>query len=180
MTRLMLENVLGAVEGAGLLGSCFVVSSDPEALEAASRAGASAVREPGDSGVNGAVEAGVRAAPGAGSALVLPCDLPLLTAEAVRRLVSYQGAGYDVVISPSLAFDGTNALLFPTAGRFPLSYDRDSFWGHLGSAAGEGLSVAVCARTEVMLDLDTPADLSALARSGSGAPPAELARRLVR
>lgn len=180
LNELLLENVLAAVRGAGLMGSCFVVSSDPGALEAASLAGASAVRETGDSGVNGAVEKGVRAAKGAKSALVVPCDLPLLTAEGVRHLASLWRGGLDVVISPSLAFDGTNAFLFPTGRGVPLSYDRDSFWNHLGSCAGEGLSVAVSAKEEIMLDLDTPADLERLARSGSGAPPAELARRFAR
>lgn len=180
LNRLMLENVLSAVKGAGLSGSCYVVSSDPGALEAASLAGAIPVRESGDSGVDGAVELGVRAAEGAESALVVPCDLPLLTAEGVRHILSFRRGGLDVVVSPSLAFDGTNALLFPTGQRFPLSYDRDSFWGHLSAAAYEGLSVAVCARAEIMLDLDTPADLEALAGSGSVAPPAVLARSFVR
>lgn len=177
---LLLGNVLAAVEGAGLIESCYVVSSDAGTLRAAARKGAKTVPEPGDSGVNGAVERGVRAAGNPESVLVFPSDLPLLGQGDVRHLLSLHEDGFAVVISPSLAFDGTNALLYPTRSGFPLSYDRDSFWNHLRGAGGKGLSAAVCVLEDIMLDVDTPSDLSRLALSRSRAPAADFARRILR
>lgn len=180
LTRWLLANVLRAVEGAGVLESCHVVSSDKGILRLAAAAGASTVPEVGDTGVNGAVRRGVRAAGGSRSVLVFPCDLPLLRAVDVRQVLSLHSEGMAVVISPSRAFDGTNALLCPTRPPFRLSYDRNSFWNHLRTAGGRGLPVAVCTREGILFDVDTPDDLRTLARSRSPPPGVRFPRRLLR
>ncbi|MDG6920061.1 MAG: 2-phospho-L-lactate guanylyltransferase [Nitrososphaerota archaeon] len=175
---LMLEDVLAAVAGAGLSESCFVVSSDRAVLELAARHRAKGVQEEGDSGVNHAVEAGVMASR-AGRVLVLPADLPLLSSADVEAVVSLADRGAEVVLSPSMAFDGTNSLIFSAEAGLRLSYDRDSFWNHLASAASAGLSAAVSARPGVMLDIDSPDDLRRLAASPSAGRAARYSRTVV-
>ena len=165
---------------AGMMGSCRVVSSDREVLSAARGFGASPVREDSDSGVNSAVRAGMRGAGEATEFLVLPSDLPLLGAEDLRALPRLRSSGPSVAMAPSFPFDGTNALLFPRTPPFPLSFDRDSFWNHLGGAAELGLTVAVCVRRGVMFDVDSPADLRRLAATGARSEAAEMARRASR
>ena len=177
-SRLLLEDVLGTVAGAGLAESCFVVSSDRSILDLAASHGALGVPEEGDSGVNDAVEAGARAS-GADMILVLPSDLPLLTPADVGSIITLGGGGVDVVIAPSVAFDGTNALLYPATSGLRLSYDRNSFWNHLASAASSGLSVGVSTRPGVMLDIDSPDDFRGLASSGSDRRAARFSRRIV-
>ncbi|MDG7026120.1 MAG: 2-phospho-L-lactate guanylyltransferase [Nitrososphaerota archaeon] len=175
-SKMLLEDVLDAVAGAGLAASCFVVSSDRGILELAAKRGARGVQEEGDSGVNDAVEAGARAS-GAERVLVLPSDLPLMTSADVRAVIALGDEGMDAVVAPSVAFDGTNALLYPAGAGLHLSYDNNSFWNHLASAAGMGLSVGVSTRPGIMLDIDSPADFKGLASSGSASRAARFSRR---
>jgi 2-phospho-L-lactate guanylyltransferase len=173
---ILLCGVLEALEGADLLASTHVVSSDPKILRLASSMGAGAIREAKDRGVNAAVEAGISGAGRPRRVLVLPSDLPHLRAAEVGHLLSL-GRSLQVVIAPSSSFNGTNALLFPPAGGLALSYDDDSFWNHIRSAAQKGLSVGVATEPGLTFDVDSPEDLRRLSQSRSGGRAAEFARR---
>ena len=173
-SKLMLRNVLRALSQAGL-GRIHVVSSDVEILEFAQGHGAKPVPEASDSGVNEAVRTGIRATH-AKEYLILPSDLPFLGPSDLLSMLKLWAGGLDLVVSPSCAFDGTNALLFAPGTNFPLSYDRDSFWNHLYSAAKLELSVGVCSRIGVMFDIDTPEDFRSLATSPGRSPPVEFSR----
>ncbi|MDG6986035.1 MAG: 2-phospho-L-lactate guanylyltransferase [Nitrososphaerota archaeon] len=176
----LFRGVMKAVRGAGLIGSCLVVSSDSDVLSTASKCGATPVEEPGDRGVNAAVERGMGEAGWAAQFLVIPSDLPLLKSSDLTDLLRLRAAGVGLLISPSAAFDGTNALLFPRGLRFPLSYDRDSFWNHLRSASELGLRTGIFAKGGVMFDVDSPEDLRALAASASRSEAASIARGALR
>ena len=175
----LLTDVLGVLRRARLLRSCAVVSSDRRVLDLAAGAGARTIAEPGDRGVNAAVELGISSADAAGGVLVIPSDLPLLRPSELTHLTAMRDRGADVCIAPSRSFDGTNALLFPVSAPLKLSYDRNSFWNHLSSAAHEGLSVGVCTEPGLMFDVDSPEEFVALARSRSAGLAARLARRVV-
>ena len=177
--RLLLSGVLKQLGTAGLLGSTRVVSSDPQVLEFAAKSGARTVREARDEGVNSAVEKGMHTGGSPARVLVLPADLALFRASEVKHVVSL-GDVMEVVIAPSVSFNGTNALLFPPSAGLTLSYDDDSFWNHIRAAARKGLSVGVTSEPGLMFDLDTPDDLRSLARSRSKNPVAEFARRVTR
>lgn len=176
----LFRGLMAVLEKAGLASDCWVVSSDRAVLRGASSIGAHPVAEDSDAGVNSAVRRGMKDASGASEFLVLPSDLPLLRATDVQGLLRLRAAGPRVVIAPSRSFDGTNALLFPRSPRFPLSFDKDSFWNHLAGASRLGLPVGVSARARVMFDVDSPADLLRLARAGGRSESAELARGALR
>jgi 2-phospho-L-lactate guanylyltransferase len=178
--RLLLLDVLGAFRQAGLLKFCHVVSADEGILALVANAGAHPIREQGDSGVNSAVNFGIRATGRPRSVLVVPSDLPLLGASDVEHLLALRSAGLDVVIAPSLAFDGTNALAFSGTSGFPLSYDNDSFWNHTAAVARRGLSLGVCSNRGVMFDVDSPDDFRMLAKARVNRPSAVFARRVLR
>ncbi len=130
--------------------------------------------------MNSAVTRGAKAIHLHGPVLVIPSDLPLLGADDIREVTGLRVAGMDVVISPSRGFDGTNALAFSPSSGLQLSYDNDSFWNHLASAAREGLRTAVTCRPGLMFDVDSPEDFRRLARSGQAKPAVEFARRVGR
>lgn len=174
---LLLTEVLNALAGAGLASDSYVVSSDAEILSLASRLGAGKIREPSDRGVNSAVEFGMRGTPEYQSLLVLPSDLPLLEPADIQELLSLKSLGLDVVVAPSLAFDGTNALLFARAAPITLSYDDNSFWRHISSASRRGLSLGVSSRPGVMFDVDSPEDFAKLAKAQVKKPSVEFARK---
>ncbi len=176
-TRILLTDLLDALAGAGVLGSTHVVTSDGELARFASSLGAGEIRETRDQGVNSAVLRGVKEAGSPDTVVVIPSDLPLIRPTDVKRVLRLRSYGVDVVITPSLGFNGTNALAFPADSDFALSYDNDSFWNHLASAARNGLTTAVCCRPGIMFDVDSPEDFKALADTRVDRPSADFARR---
>ncbi|MDE1853607.1 MAG: 2-phospho-L-lactate guanylyltransferase [Thaumarchaeota archaeon] len=175
----LLRDVIGVLNQAGLGRSGLVVSPDQNVLDAASSLGVRSVREPGGKGVNSAVARGIQEAGDADAVLVIPSDLPTLRASDLKHLSSLRARGIEIAIAPSMSFDGTNALLFPTASPLPLSYDDDSFWNHLAAAARSGLTTAVCSAPGLMFDVDTVDDLRTLAGSRVERPSARFARSVI-
>ena len=178
--KLMLSHLLGVLKEAGLARSTYLVSSDGDALEMGKVFGAKGVREVEDRGVNEAVRAGLAAVGDVETVLVLPGDLPLISTLDVADVKSLRESGFDVVIAPSVGFNGTNALAFSPKLGFPLSYDADSFWTHLATAATMGLRVAVSCKRGLMLDIDSREDLADLSRESLMSESVSFARRKVR
>ena len=176
---LLLTDLLKELGRAHLLASTYVISSDGKILEQARREGANGVHEPRDEGVNAAVVRGIRAA-GKSDYLVLPSDLPLANSTHIEHLLKMKASGPALVIVPSLSFNGTNALLFSPRDGLELSYDDDSFWNHLRSAARVGIKCGISSREELMFDVDSPADLENLVSVKSEKPSVKFAREASR
>ena len=179
LSELLLTNVLSVVRRANLLSQTYIVSSDRKMLGLAERLGARTVPENSDAGVNQAVLRGLKEADQEDDALVIPSDLPTLKPSDLKGVLSLKSAGLDVVVAPSRAFDGTNALMFPVSSRLPLRYDDNSFWKHMAGAASIGLSLGVCTRPGLMFDVDTPEDLSSLASFKDGGQAVRFAKGVV-
>lgn len=178
LSDVLLGAVLSAVSRAGLLPLTYVVTSDVDAMDRATKLGAKTIVEPSDAGVNSAVARGLQKAQGR-DALVIPSDLPLLQPSDLKAVLSLRASGLDVVISPSRAFDGTNALLFPAKSRLELRFDDDSFWNHVAGAGSDRTKLGVCTRPGLMFDVDTPEDLRSLASSPQRNVAAGFARSLL-
>lgn len=161
---------------AGLGRRCHVISSDPEAGARARAAGVSFIREAGSSGVNGAVRLGVRRLKLKSEFVVIPSDLALLSPPDILHSLGFGGRA-SVVIAPSASFSGTNLLLFPRRMGPLLSYDEDSFWNHLATAAKLGLKTVVLTRRGLLFDLDTPEDANELLRLRVNNAPARFLRK---
>jgi 2-phospho-L-lactate/phosphoenolpyruvate guanylyltransferase len=155
----MLEDTLQTLMKARMVGDTFVVSSDAHMLEFAKRFGARAIPEPGDAGVNAAVNRGLEETAGYERQVVIPADLPLLAVEDLKAGPMLAREGAQVVISPSETFDGTNMLLVTRGVGLPLHYDDDSFRKHFASATARRLRVAVYYSRGVGFDVDRPADV---------------------
>jgi 2-phospho-L-lactate guanylyltransferase len=171
----MLGEVLGAVAGTGLGESCYVVTSDLEALEVARSWGMIPVREGVDGGVNAAVRKGMRST-SEPELMVIPADLPLLSCSELEQAAALKSEGADVVISPSQALDGTNLLLFSRTAAVRLSYDVNSFWSHLEDAAKKDYSLAVYTGKGVIFDVDSASDLRRLAGANANTHSVAFAR----
>ena len=164
LNRWMLANTLEIVsrwqQG---LSRCVVVSACPRVVFIARRSGADALREPRPSrGLNRAIAhalAVVRRR-SARSVLILPVDLPLLSDDALDRMVDSMASGVRCVIAPDVARTGTNALLLRAGARFDLSFGRESFARHLDGAKSAGLRIAVRDHPDLRIDVDTPNDFT--------------------
>ena len=94
---------------------------------------------------------------GATKVLILPTDMPNLTAEDVRAMASPSGRGPQIIIAPSRD-GGTNALMLQPAQAIPFAFGRDSFQRHRRLAAEAGIPVRVVKSDSLIFDIDLPED----------------------
>ncbi len=106
---------------------------------------------------------------GATAVLMLPADLPLLSGEALDLLLEAAdaalAAGHGrpvVVVAPSDARGGTNALLLSPPAVIPPSFGSASLEAHLRAAKKADASLQVVDDPRLGFDLDTPEDLERL------------------
>jgi 2-phospho-L-lactate guanylyltransferase len=170
LNQRMLRHTLAAIAGwLGGLQRCIVVSGCARTLRSAKCAGARSLREPRparglDSALRFAAAWAIRC--GARGVMVLPSDLPLVTAAALDALLDRSVRGYAGAIAPNAARTGTNALLLKTRARFTFAYGPDSYRRHLREACSRGLSLAVVSHPQLALDVDLPDDLATLRSAG--------------
>jgi 2-phospho-L-lactate guanylyltransferase len=97
---------------------------------------------------------------GAGAALVIAADVPLVTPADLRRIVA-AGKRSDVVIVPDRRRSGTNAIYLRPPSRIAPRFGRGSLAAHRVAAGANGRILSI---SRVGLDVDTPADLDVLRR----------------
>jgi 2-phospho-L-lactate guanylyltransferase len=91
--------------------------------------------------------------------LVLPADLPLLTADDVRALIDRAAKPPVVVIAPDRHGKGTNALLMVPPGQIEYDFGEGSFQKHCDRATKSGARLEIVNLPSLGLDLDVPEDL---------------------
>jgi 2-phospho-L-lactate guanylyltransferase len=163
----MLADVLEVCTRAGLNGTLAVVDL-PAAQAVAERADAIALADPGRGDMNAAVAAGLRAVRerGARTALVLPGDVPLISATDVQALVEAAGqAPRAVIVGASHDQQGTNALLLRPLDVIVPAFGPPSLARHLEAGLAAGALTLARADLGLALDIDTPADLTTLRRA---------------
>lgn len=169
LCRRLLERTLDVACAFPGAADTIVVSADRRVLAAAEALGAHALGETEGDGLNAALERATRFAVtlGADAILVLPIDLPLVTAEDLLALAS---AGAPVAIAPDRRGAGTNALYLSPPGAIGFSFGEDSFTAHLAAARAAGLDAAIVRRANLAFDVDTPDDYRAWSVGGTATP----------
>jgi 2-phospho-L-lactate guanylyltransferase len=167
LTLAMLNHVLAILREVDVVERVGVVSPSPRVLFVAEDADATALPQE-SRGLNNALEEGRNWAisQGASSLLVLPADLPYLSASDVRILITMSRDERAAVISPDEAEEGTNALLMRPANVMPFAFGPGSYETHQRTARERGLEVEIYKHTSVSHDVDTFEDLQALINSG--------------
>jgi 2-phospho-L-lactate/phosphoenolpyruvate guanylyltransferase len=161
----MLADVLEAVGAARSIERTIVVSDEPRAVELARGAGAEVVPDPADEGHSEAALAGIAHAEalGAGCAMLLPGDCPLLEPRELDRVLTGVPERY-VAVVPDRHGTGTNALVLSPPDAIQPAFGEGSRGLHVAAAREAGVPFAVEELPSLALDLDTPADLVALTR----------------
>ncbi len=167
----LLERTARAVLDAGVVDLALAVSPDPELLRQAQQFGLLPLPQASD-GLNAALgEATTWAREQHYDALLaLHADLPLITAQDVRALVAQLAvppaatthAG-DLIIVGDRHNLGTTALLMSPVGVAPFHFGDQSLTRHLVAGEAHGLRTVAHAAHALAFDLDTPADIAALA-----------------
>jgi 2-phospho-L-lactate guanylyltransferase len=167
--RLAARCATRALEAAREAAPTLAVCGGPEAAALASAAGVEAILETRAEGQNPAGDRGLSAAVarGAGGALLLSADLPLVDAPRLRHLLDRAAAedGPLAVAVPALGREGTNALLLRPIGQFDLQFGDRSLARFAAEAARRGRRFLVHWDAALALDIDEPDDLAALDRA---------------
>jgi 2-phospho-L-lactate guanylyltransferase len=163
----LLRRTLGGALGLVPAARCHLLSADEEAAAQAAALGVATIADPGR-GLNAALRHGrdaLRRDAGAAALLILPIDLPRLTAGALRAFVETDA---DVVVAPDRRGRGTNALYLASgaAARLDFHFGEGSFAAHRRAAAQAGLRCAVFADAALAFDIDLPADLREWRQAG--------------
>jgi len=160
----MLNNTLKVLREVPEIEATLVISRDPSALSLARANKARTVQEDGSPELNAAIRraTAVVQAYAAQGVLVLPADLPLISATDLGVFLSHIGYPPEMVIAPDRREDGTNALYISPPGLIEYSYGPGSFMRHLHQAERFGIKHTVCRLPSFGLDLDLPEDLDVL------------------
>ncbi len=176
LNRELLTRTLTAINQAHLDAEILVVSRDTHALAAAKRAGSRTLPEesqpctappsactPHDTESEPQLNAALTqaahhaATQGASKLLVLPTDMPNLTADDIRTMAASRGPEPQITIAPSRD-GGTNALMLQPPQAIPFAFGRDSFLRHQRLAAQAGIPVHVVKSDSLLFDIDLPED----------------------
>jgi 2-phospho-L-lactate guanylyltransferase len=142
----------------------LVVSRDTAALALAREHGARTVQEDGNPHLNIALTRAtfVARAYNTHGVLVVPADLPLITAEDIHVMLA---SAYDppvVVVAPDRKREGTNALLIAPPALIEYEFGPQSFEQHCRLAKEAGARLEICNLPSLAFDVDWPEDLELL------------------
>ena len=174
LNKHLFGRVLNATLGVFKPERIAVVTADPLLLPLMRGQGVHALEDQGG-GLNAALGLGCRYAAdrGARAITVLPSDLPNVTGDDVRALITALGSRPGCVIAPDQQEQGTNALaLAPPEPDF-FRFGLDSFQAHLAAAKARGMKMRILRRPGLAHDLDTPDEYRRYAKAQlaqSGAP----------
>jgi 2-phospho-L-lactate guanylyltransferase len=140
-----------------------VVTGEPVVAEAALATGATVLPDPSEPGHSAAAVAGAcwAAANGADRVLMIPGDCPAVEPGELRSLLADTTAR-SVTVVPDRHGTGTNALLLAPPDIMRPSFGPGSCARHGDLARAAGAAVRVAPVPSLALDVDTPADLTAL------------------
>jgi 2-phospho-L-lactate guanylyltransferase len=158
----MLQDVTRALAGVAAVTRRSVVTSDPSIVPA----DCTYVEDPG-LGLNGALRLVARDEESlqADGLLVLPGDIPFVTADEIADLTAAHRSGV-LAIAPDWAETGTNGLALSPANVIDFYFGAQSLGAHTRAAQSAGLAVTSVHRRGLACDIDEPAHLETLLRDG--------------
>jgi 2-phospho-L-lactate/phosphoenolpyruvate guanylyltransferase len=165
LAQAMFADVLTSLRHVDGIDAIAVVTADHTAESAALASGAEVLIDPDESGQSAAASIGVAHALVAGfdRALLVPGDTPLLDPTELAWVLGHaEREGLGLVIVPDRHGSGTNALLLNPPDAIEPSFGPGSRERHERAAEEAGVRWAVEEPPSLVLDVDTPEDLTAL------------------
>lgn len=163
LAEAMFADVLDAVGRARLLDGLIAVTGEDRARQMAEKAGIEVVDDP-DEGHSAAALRGIARAVelGADRVVLLPGDCPLLDPRELDRLLTGMPSPW-VAVVPDRHGTGTNSLAIAPPDAIAPAFGEGSCDRHRELARTAGIPHSIERIESLALDLDTPADVIALA-----------------
>ena len=160
LSRSFLAHTLDVLSQVREVTKALVISRDTAALQVARKHGAFTVTESGAPELNAALTRAtdVSVSSGADAVLIVPSDLPLLTAAEVLAFIRTLRSGSGVCIAPDRHNSGTNALFLRPPRAMPYMFGAQSFARHTAWAGERGLQTEIYRAPAFGLDVDLPED----------------------
>jgi 2-phospho-L-lactate guanylyltransferase len=162
LARMLFRRTLIELCRADGIDRVVVVTSDRECAHVGRNAGALVLEETAQVSHSQSADAACRHVEelGASTAMLVPIDLPTVTAADFSLLAASARAGLGIV--PSEDGTGTNALVRMPPSCIESRFGPDSFRAHLEQAALKGVSTRIQRIPGLMFDIDTPEDIDKL------------------
>lgn len=174
----MVDDVLAAVGAAKRLSGVWVVTGDEDVQQLLHGRGVEILDEPNvdhrvaNAGLNAAYSMAARLASDRGETgiLLLPADIPLITGDAIDKILSCHGkrgtavgdAHPSVTVVPAGADGGTNALALSPPQIMATGFGHNSCQRHCALAKAANIEPLVVNLPAVALDIDTLDDVQEL------------------
>jgi 2-phospho-L-lactate guanylyltransferase len=160
LAQAMIHDVLDAVAACARPPEVAVVTNDSFASDLAQHFGFHIIRDDANASETAAIEMATQVceSQGAEQTLVIPGDIPLITANELEQIFSAAPENGSLLV-PAADRHGTNAAFRRPANIFPLRFGDDSFKPHLDAARRTGLPCVVLSLPGIGLDVDNPGDL---------------------
>lgn len=162
----MLRDVLSALTRSKALAGVLLVSRDPLAQNLASEFGTDVFADQSNDLSGAVVEASahLQAHHAASGTLFVPGDVPLIDSADVDAVLE---GHHQVTLVPDANDIGTNAAASTPPNAFEYLFDGKSFKPHIAAAKRAGIDARVVRNQAFGLDIDTVAELTALAKLAS-------------
>jgi 2-phospho-L-lactate guanylyltransferase len=182
LVRAMLRDVLGALRGSSGLADVLVITRDAEVGALAKECGAQVLAERGGDDLNAALRqaAAHLVEVGAPGLLVVPADVPAVTAAELSALAEEHGAGRAITLVADRRGIGTNALAASPPDVCPFLFGEESFERHVQAARSAGIEPKVMDARGLRYDVDVENDLDEIAMQSPGPETSDLLRRFGR
>ena len=163
LAQAMLQDVVEALTAWQGRPEVALVTRDPFALALAGRCDFQVIADHANISETDAIAMATHICQmrGLTTTLVIPADIPLITAAELQQIYDAAPAEGSVLV-PAGDGRGTNAALRRPAGLFELRFGNDSFKPHLTAARATGKPCVVLPLSGIGVDVDNPADLKQL------------------
>lgn len=177
LAQTMLQDMLQALSKLPAGSLVALVTGDPEAQSLGQSYGFEIIEESNNHSETDAISLATEhcIARGIQSTLVIPGDVPLITADEVSTILA-SAPKQGTVLVPAADGRGTNAILRSPPNLFPARFGNDSFKPHLEQAQKAGKEVVVLNLPNLALDVDDREDLIAVLAAGNSTRTQQLLR----
>ena len=161
LNQQLFESTFTKIQQSTGIDKILVVSREKHALAWCETHGGVAILEDDPSTLNSAISKAQRYIfdAGGGRVLVIPSDIPLMTAKDLSNLISLADGDRQLVVVPDHSQSGTNALLMSDPGLIQPSFGSGSFRKHIRQVLEKNAELIVYLNENIQWDLDTSLEL---------------------